>query len=234
MIEKMSFVTLTGPRENIDNLIENYLCKYDIHLENALLELDSPEEFGAFSEDNPYSDSLLLCHDLVNLVKSPDKVQVNNIDIAEAERLVRQIQDEISGLQQSIASLEEKKTSLQSAYETLFPFKSLNYSVEAIENMNFFEHRFGKLPKPQYEKFVSFIDPDINAVFVKCYSDADYVYGVFLAPTKEFSKIRHDFKSIRFEDILLPEGYVGFPSEECDKLSNQISAISNDINETNE
>ena len=39
MIEKMKFVSLTGPREDIDRMVMRYLSRYDIHLENALTEL---------------------------------------------------------------------------------------------------------------------------------------------------------------------------------------------------
>ena len=48
MIEKMSFVTLAGPKTEIDNLVENYLSKHDIHLENALTEFSSNEQFTTF------------------------------------------------------------------------------------------------------------------------------------------------------------------------------------------
>ena len=39
MIEKMKFLTLTGPREDIDRVVDTYLSKYEIHLENALSQL---------------------------------------------------------------------------------------------------------------------------------------------------------------------------------------------------
>ena len=32
MIEKMSFVTLAGPKTEIDYLVDHYLSKHDIHL----------------------------------------------------------------------------------------------------------------------------------------------------------------------------------------------------------
>ena len=39
MIEKMKFLSITGPKEDIDRVIDTYLSKYEIHLENALSEL---------------------------------------------------------------------------------------------------------------------------------------------------------------------------------------------------
>jgi len=75
MIEKMSFVTLAGPKTEIDNLVENYLSKHDIHLENALTEFSSNEQFTTFSEENPFKAALNKSHELMQLVKEPEKLK---------------------------------------------------------------------------------------------------------------------------------------------------------------
>ena len=54
MIEKMKFLTLTGPREDIDRVVDTYLSKYEIHLENALSQLKTVSELRPFAEGNPY------------------------------------------------------------------------------------------------------------------------------------------------------------------------------------
>ena len=41
MIEKMKFISITGPNDDIDRVINQYLSKYEIHLENPMLELES-------------------------------------------------------------------------------------------------------------------------------------------------------------------------------------------------
>ena len=35
----MKFLSVTGPKEDIDRVVNDYLSKYEIHLENALSEL---------------------------------------------------------------------------------------------------------------------------------------------------------------------------------------------------
>ena len=39
MIEKMKFLSITGPKADIDRVVNTYLSKYEIHLENALSEM---------------------------------------------------------------------------------------------------------------------------------------------------------------------------------------------------
>ena len=55
MIEKMNFLSITGPKADIDRVVNTYLCKYEIHLENALSELTTVENLTPFLEVNPYS-----------------------------------------------------------------------------------------------------------------------------------------------------------------------------------
>ena len=41
MIEPMKFVSISGPRDDLDRMVNQVLCRYEIHLENALTELKS-------------------------------------------------------------------------------------------------------------------------------------------------------------------------------------------------
>mgnify|MGYP000703287716 len=53
MIVQMSFVTLAGPKSDIDRVIDTYLSKYEIQLENALVELNSSGNLLPYVEANP-------------------------------------------------------------------------------------------------------------------------------------------------------------------------------------
>ena len=57
MIEKMKFLSITGPKEDIDRVIDTYLSKYEIHLENALSELKTVKDLRPYIEINPYRDT---------------------------------------------------------------------------------------------------------------------------------------------------------------------------------
>ena len=54
MIEKMKFLSITGPKADIDRMTETYLSKYEIHLESALAELTEVANLSPFLEINPY------------------------------------------------------------------------------------------------------------------------------------------------------------------------------------
>lgn len=223
MIEKMSFVTLAGPKTQIDYLVEHYLSKHDIHLENALNELDTTEHFTTFSEENPFTDIFNRGHALMSLIKDPDKISspAKTVSVKKSEAFINNIEDQLSDIKDNIADTKKQIQAIDNDYLLLAPFKDLNYTLKKIYEMSFIKYRFGKLPKREFDKFESYLDPELNEIFVTCYSEQDYIYGVVFAPAEYFDDVEIDLHNIHFETITMPPQYKGLPSDECDKLSNQ-------------
>lgn len=63
MIVKMKFISITGPKSDIDRVVNTYLSKYEIHLENALTELKTIQSLTPYLQINPYKDTLKLAND---------------------------------------------------------------------------------------------------------------------------------------------------------------------------
>ena len=68
MIVKMKFVSLTGPTDDIDRVVSKYLSRYEIHLENALLEWNSSSNLKPYVEANPYKDMLQRSSELMSYI----------------------------------------------------------------------------------------------------------------------------------------------------------------------
>ena len=58
MIVKMKFLSISGPRADIDRVCDVYLSKYAMQLENAITELRTSENLLPFVEVNPYKEPL--------------------------------------------------------------------------------------------------------------------------------------------------------------------------------
>lgn len=50
MIEKMQFLSITGPKDDIDRAIEQHLSKYDFQLESTMTELSETTGLKPFIE----------------------------------------------------------------------------------------------------------------------------------------------------------------------------------------
>ena len=68
MIEKMKFLSITGPKDDIDRVIDTYLSKYEIHLENALSELKTVKDLRPYIETNPYRETYQRAGELLALL----------------------------------------------------------------------------------------------------------------------------------------------------------------------
>ena len=53
MIVKMKFLSITGPRADIDRMTNRYLSKYEMQLENALTELKTVDNLMPFLDIFP-------------------------------------------------------------------------------------------------------------------------------------------------------------------------------------
>ena len=229
MIEKMSFVTLAGPKSEIDSLVSHYLSRHDIHLENALTEFSSSDQFTTFTEENPFQEIFRKSRELLSLVKNPDSAKKSKLGIHAAEKFIQKIDEQLDENRNKISELNEKKEALYTDYEILAPFKTLNYTLKRIQEMKFFQYRFGRIPVSSFDKFETYLNPDINAIFISTLEESEHVYGVFFAPTQYFEEVEKDFQNIHFDKIEIPKKYKDFPNKECLRLSEKINELDEQI-----
>ena len=79
MIEKMKFLSITGPKSDIDRVVNQYLSKYEIHLENAMAQLSQIQHLSPYIQINPYKDLLSRVNEFAGLLKNPKDVPVGDI-----------------------------------------------------------------------------------------------------------------------------------------------------------
>ena len=68
MIEKMKFLSITGPKADIDRVVNDYLSKYEIHLENAMAQLTQVQHLSPYIQINPYRDLLAKVNEFAGLL----------------------------------------------------------------------------------------------------------------------------------------------------------------------
>ena len=91
MIEKMKFLSITGPKADIDRVVNQYLSKYEIHLENALSELKTVEELRPFMEINPYKELLNKANEFVSQLSQPVSEETGSMDVDTAVKTIQEL-----------------------------------------------------------------------------------------------------------------------------------------------
>lgn len=234
MIVKMKFLSITGPKADIDRVVDQYLSKYEIHLENALSELKTVQELRPFLEINPYRDPLGKAEEFLNLSGNRNLQEPKEISIEKALETVKTLEQSLSTLREKKSALEQEKERLSLSMSKLKPFRELDYDIDAILHFGFIKFRFGRIPNEYYEKFEKFVYHDLDTFFFKCECDETYVWGVYFVPEVNADKIDAVYSSMHFERFFLPDEYDGTPADALSGLEGKIQSLNGEISEINQ
>lgn len=247
MIEKMKFLSITGPKADIDRMTSQYLSKYEIQLENALSELKTVANLRPFTEPNPYKGELQTAKELMESFQgspsqrngkqpAPSKNTVSGIPkktvgIETALDIIHSLDQEMQDLSAQKEALLEQRSQLKSSMENIIPFADLNYDVSSILHFRHVKFRFGRIPHEYYDKFMNYIYDTVDTVIHKCQEDAQYVWVVYFVPEVLCDKIDAIYASMHFERFFLPDEYEGTPTEASHVLEEKIEQLESQMKE---
>lgn len=234
MIEKMRFITLTGPKAEFDRVVSVYLNKYELHLENALSELSSVQDLKPFNEPNPYKDIHSKALELAERFDTKQPSRVINMTLSEASTIILSASREMEDLTAGKKKLGAEREHLLELQKKIEPYRHLDYAIDKILDFKFIKYRFGRIPQEYYTKFSKFVYESLTTLFVECEKDPDYVWGVYFVPAAEAEKADSIFSSLHFETISLTSEYEGTPEEAYNSIITALADNQKKINDINE
>lgn len=239
MIEKMKFLSITGPKADIDRVVNTYLSKYEIHLENTLSELTTVQNLTPFLEINPYKEALntanLFCEELNSFAADTVKAETaqaaaQTMDVETALDTIRRIQADYQDLDKKRSDLENQLTTVDESLRVIRPFRNLDFDISSILKFRFIRFRFGRIGKEYYQKFERYIYDNLDTIFIKCDEDDQYIWGMYFVPEPESQKVKAVYSSMHFEKIYMPDSYEGTAREAFEQLAQKRSLILSDFN----
>ena len=198
MIAKMKFVSLSGPKADIDRMVNKYLSKYEIHLENALTALGEEQHLVPYVQKNPYKD-LLATAGIYTELLPPGTAEGPEIPLTDAIDLIGEVDSRLTGLREKKSELDAELLELRESMKKIEPYQGLEYDLREILDFHFISYRFGKLPKEYFEKFKTYVDENTGAIFLVSGEDDTYVYGVYFVSKEEAHKVDATYASMHFE-----------------------------------
>lgn len=225
MIEKMKFLSITGPKTDIDRVVNTYLSKYEIHLENALSELSEVAALSPFLEINPYKESISAVDRFYEELENPQNITPVSMTAEQAISTIQNLQARADELTSTRKRLEDEHASLIEPLKIIRHFRNINFKISDLLKFQYIQCRFGRIEKEYFQKFEKYIYHSLDTIFIKCEEGERYVYGVYFIPAKEASKIHAVYASMHFEQIYLPDQYHGTAAEACESLEKRHSEI---------
>lgn len=230
MIAKLNFVSVTGPTEDLDRVVDKYLSKYEIHLEYAPSELKSANTLHPFTEANPYKEVISHSEEIKALYTQP-LIGNANEDVNEAVACIDSIYQKLVKEKEQENKLKKEQDNLSELLSKVAPFIEIDYKINEILRFKYLKYRFGRIPKEHYKKFDEYVYDNIESVFIKSKEDEQYVWGVYFVSDSEKESIDAAYTSLHFERTYMPDEVSGTPKEECLKLQEATEAVSAKIEE---
>ncbi len=229
MITKMKFLSITGPVEEIDRVVEQYLTKYDMHLENALSELKTVQDLRPFVEANPYKDDLTAVNSLLSKAEGLTPAAPTDISTDDARTLITNVTASLKEHTERLESLQAEFSETSEYLEKVKPYVGLDFDITDVIDMKFIKYRFGRIGQDYYRKFEMYVNENVDTIFYTATSNRDYVYGVYFVPITTHEKIDAIFSSLHFERFHFPDTVKGTPYDICKRLEEKVSSLEKEI-----
>lgn len=235
MIEKMKFLSITGPKDDIDRVIDEYLSKYEIHLENALSELKTVKDLRPYTEANPYKEICQRSQEIVSgFQEGTSLITDRNVTVEQAASTIQQLSEQLEGLTSQKEELQKQADSIQSSMDKIVHFTGLDYDLSSILHFKYIKFRFGRIAKEYYNKFFNYVYDTIDTVLYNCREDEEYIWVVYFVPDTISDKVDAIYASMHFERFFLPDEYEGTPTEAMHRLEEQLKEVQESIRQTEE
>lgn len=238
MIEQMQFITLTGPKSDIDRVVQTYLTSYEIHMEQAMSATNNTDTLTPLIEANPYDALQHKAQHLSSFFDTTTK-PVHPLPMNEACTIIETYEAQVNNLSDKIVSLHEEIEQQQKRLQHIEPFLHIHVHLKTILQFHFLKFRFGRFPKVYYEKFKHYIYNYLTTVFYECQITKDYVYGIYFTCKANHDQIDSVYHAMHFERIFIPDDYDGTPKEAYKEIetnirhrNNQIKTIKKEIKTT--
>ena len=220
MIEKMKFLSILGPRDDIDRVVDQYLTKYEIHLKNALTELKLVQSLTPFQEINPYRERLKLADEYIELLpeKAKNARTGRKVTLDEALDAIEETFQKLAEINTKRDALIEKCRENQDLIDKVKPFHEVPFALSDLFRYRFIRCRFGRIPKDYYTRFSRFFMENPDILFYTCQTDAQYVWGIYFTPQESMTRIDAMLTGMHFERVYVPDSYEGMAEDAYHRL----------------
>ncbi len=226
MIVKMKFLSITGPRADIDRVVSDYLSRYEIHLENALSELQTVQNLRSFIEINPYKEWLTKLDGFIQILNLQNGAAPKGcISLEKALDTVKDLDAKVSDYTAKKMDYQDERDKKEASLKKLEPFREFPYDLEQVMNFQFIKYRFGRVSRLYLNKLQAYVNEEIDTVFYRCNEDDQYIWGIYFVPNSEVRRVDAVYSSMHFERYFLPNEYAGVPNEVYKQMEEEIAAI---------
>lgn len=230
-IEKMTLVTLSGPKDMVDVAIGSCVLDQDFHPENTVQTLRGVKRLSTFDSPNPYSALLSKSCDLaaeLGVTADYAPFEDKNYTPEVIEEYFDELSNRISDLNKQQKELIKTIQSGSAIESQLRHFKGLDEQVNDILAMKYLKARFGRTRKKNYDELHEMADTRDDVFLIDTGTENEWVYCVYFVLPRMEDQIDSVFATMGFERIRIPTDFElkGDAAEAATEIRQQIVKLS--------
>ena len=212
MIEKMKLLHITGPKNDIDRVVKQYLEQYDIHFENAMTSLNNLKNVRPFVETNLYKEAAKKGEELKQYLETSRRTDLQ-VTPEQAQEIILGAYSQLEDVVGKKEELNGKIRELKEWMAQTAPFIGLDFELCKLRDFHFIDYRFGKIQVENYHKLEEYVFHNPYTLFYECNNDSEYVWGVYFVPHTHLEEVEAVYASFEFEDIEVPDDLEDTPRQ---------------------
>ena len=222
-VAKIKLINVVGLSRHLDDVI-NVLGKSHVFHPDKISEFYSDtKQFEHVPSKNNYAEQL---NEFKTALEDADfKLEYVNVDDfntndTELKESVNKISTDIKVLLSNVEQAKFKVSECKRKLVQSEHFSGLDVKVQELLNCKYVKAHFGRLSKESYQKLNNYSDnPYVN--FFTCSEEANYYWGVYIAPVEQEHEINRIFSSLYFEHCDI-EGLDDTPEMLHDRLMTKL------------
>lgn len=230
-VSKMSFISMIGPMQQIDEVVGVCGQSAVFHPDSVFSFYSDTEGFRPFAEENPYSEPLQkLSSAVYNCGGKTEIVNIKEFVTSQSklERYVNYFVSNVDELVKERRDLYRELENMKNEIKIIKNFYGLNRSFKDVLSCQYIKARLGKIPLENFKKLPELAEQSekkgINLVFFAFSQDADYQWGMYFADEEHREDIDRLFSSLYFEEVEI-EPYDRTPFEQVNYFQSSMNDI---------
>lgn len=177
MIEKMFFIDFVGYIKNIDDVIENYILKFNMYPES---------ENSIFNK----SSNFVLCKRAEKLLHDKNDNTPENLNETKINEIASNLQNEYENLKTLLNNLRH--------------FKNFDFDYSQLAEFKFIHYKFGFMPLNNYKQYRAFLYDEKDIFLFESEIDENFIWCAYFTYAGHAKDVDNIFSALNFETIDLP------------------------------
>ena len=221
-VEKMTRVTLSGPRDMVDAALQRCVINREFHPENAVEAMQGVRRLYHFDVTNPYEEPLDIAYELIaGLEIAPDfrDFDEKGFAIEETWEYLKNMSERLGDIRSELDKNRDIVKDCNESLTQLSHLRGVDEELLALMRMKYIRFGYGRIPKSNFAERAKRFNALNNIIYMETSEDDDWVYGMYFFLPDAESKVDSVLATIGFKRIKLMEKMdVAGNSDEAERI----------------